>query len=157
MSVIMSLFIDILLIVSSYWESPIVCSSNQAFPILCDLLTGRGDFLLQCKGQCKYRSFSAVLFKVFPLPFPFAPHIYFFYPQFFTICLSIFCPSFTSYSGFSSRAAFSLSSFLPLSQVKRSLPCFLSNWQMRCMSWLRRCFIRKQVFTILPYHPIVCF
>lgn len=29
------------------------------------------------------------------------------------------------------------------SQVKRFLPCFSSNWQMRCMSWLHCCFIRK--------------
>lgn len=40
-------------------------------------------------------------------------------------------------------------SFIPpptLSQVKRFLPCFSSNWQMRCMSWLHCCFIRKQLF-----------
>lgn len=43
-----------------------------------------------------------------------------------------------------------------LSQVKRSLPCFSSNWQMRCMSWLCCCFIRKQLFTLsLP--PPSCF
>lgn len=38
-----------------------------------------------------------------------------------------------------------------LSQVKRSLPCFSSNWQMRCMSWLGSCFIRKQLFA--PFLP----
>lgn len=42
------------------------------------------------------------------------------------------------------------------SQVKRFLPCFSSNWRMRCMSWLRCCFIRKQLFT-LPLPPPLLF
>lgn len=35
-----------------------------------------------------------------------------------------------------------------LSQVQRFLPCFSSNWQMRCMSWLHCCFIRKQLLAL---------
>lgn len=104
-----------------------------------------------------------------PFSFSYSPHSYLIFPLFIFFfsptlyyCLSLFTampPSFASSPSFFFPCSF-LSVIPPptLSQVKRFLPCFSSNWQMRCMSWLHCCFIRKQLFTLslsLPTpHPL---
>lgn len=95
------------------------------------------------------------------LIFPHLPH---FTPAKITTFVSVFTPAF-SYrlsSVLQPPVCCFLELFFPcsylsvippssLSQVKRSLPCFSSNWQMRCMSWQGSCFIRKQLFA--PFLP----
>ncbi len=108
-------------------------------------------------------SLSLVLsFTSFPsFSFSYSPHscLMFSASRFFVIALAYYCsPSlFCLFPGLFFPCSF-LSVIPPpsLSQVKRFLPCFSSNWQMRCMSWLHCCFIRKQLFTLsLP--PPSCF
>lgn len=86
-------------------------------------------------------------------PFP-IHHIHIFFPPW----LSIIVPyPYSNVAGLSFLS--SAVSVIPpptLSQVKRFLPCFSSNWRMRCMSWLHCCFIRKQLFT-LSIPPPSCF
>lgn len=96
--------------------------------------------------------FHLLIFPVFFLfSFFSSPHSYLmFFTLNFSHCFGLLLqslPLLPSSPGF----LCSILSVIPpptLSQVKRFLPCFSSNWQMRCMSWLHCCFIRKQLFTL---------
>lgn len=154
-----SWYIDKLLIVNNYQTLPFFCFSIKAFFLCFFVICWQDGEISYYNAKDNVSTVQLVLLRFFysSFPFPFLLLTSIFYPQFLPFVEAFSVPPLPLTQAFFSRAAFSLSSFLLLSQVKRSLPCFLSNWQMRCMSWLRCCFIRKQVFTILPYYPIVCF
>lgn len=94
------------------------------------------------------------LHSPFPFSFSYSPYSYLFFHSGFLSLLQPLAYNPTLFSLFS-RLFFQnciLSPIPPptLSQVERFLPCFSSNWRMRCMSWLHCCFIRKQLFAPFP-------
>lgn len=145
---------------------PPICSPSVLAPANTRVTLRHGPVICFCYIDCTLSlSLSCPPFHLpispplLHFPFP-IHHIHIFFSPWLSIIASApYCnPSlFRLFSGLFFQSCF-LSIIPPptLSQVKRFLPCFSSNWRMRCMSWLHCCFIRKQLFALsLP--PPSCF
>lgn len=137
---------------------PLICSPSILAPTNTRVTLRHGPVISFC-----YCTLCRPYHLRFPFPFSFSyspySYLFFWHPGFLSLLQPLaYNPTlFFLFSGLFFQNSI-LSTIPPptLSQVERFLPCFSSNWRMRCMSWLHCCFIRKQLFALLP-SPLLLF